>query len=148
MGEQAIISIFHIVPMNTDMIFHSPISWGNSYPWETYITDVNVAKYGSDICLGGTDITREMCSGAHIPQGNTYHCNMGRKMALLLSHTSAFSCLPCGFSHLYESCWSQRHSNRKPGCLNKPQFLRVCGEVIRLLLKSVLHILCVGAIPT
>ena len=23
------------------------------------------------------DITREMCSGAHIPLGNTYHCNTG-----------------------------------------------------------------------
>ena len=23
----------------------------------------------------GTDITREMCSGAHIPRGNAYYCN-------------------------------------------------------------------------
>ena len=23
------------------------------------------------------------------------------------------------FGHLYESCWSQSHSKRKPGCLNK-----------------------------
>ena len=27
------------------------------------------------ISVWGTDITREMCSGAHISQGNTYHCN-------------------------------------------------------------------------
>ena len=37
--------------------------------------DGKVGKYASDICIGGTDIMREMCLGAHIPQGNTYHCN-------------------------------------------------------------------------
>ena len=27
--------------------------------------------------FGETDITGEMCLGAHIPQGNAYHCNTG-----------------------------------------------------------------------
>ena len=43
-----------------------------------------------------------------------------RKMPLLLLHTFAFSC-PHGFWPLIydrESCWSQRHSKRKPGRLN------------------------------
>ena len=35
------------------------------------------ANYASDICSRGTDITSEICSGAHISQGNTYHCNTG-----------------------------------------------------------------------
>ena len=30
------------------------------------------------ISVWGTDITREMCLGAHISWGNTYHCNNGR----------------------------------------------------------------------
>ena len=29
------------------------------------------------ISVWGTDITREMCLGAHISRGNTYHCNTG-----------------------------------------------------------------------
>ena len=33
------------------------------------------ANYASDICSRGTDITSEMCSGAHISRGNIYHCN-------------------------------------------------------------------------
>ena len=40
-----------------------------------YITDANVAKYAQWYLFGGMDITREMCSGAHIPRGNNYHCN-------------------------------------------------------------------------
>ena len=53
------------------MRFRSPLSWGNSYPWETCITDANAARYGSDIFLGRgqTDITMEICLGAHVPWG-------------------------------------------------------------------------------
>ena len=53
-----------------------------------------------------------------------------QKMALLLPHTFVFSYLPHGFWHLYESCWSQKHSKKKPGCLK-----RIWSEVIRLLRK-------------
>ena len=35
------------------------------------------ANYARDICSWGTDITSEMCSGAHISRGNIYHCNTG-----------------------------------------------------------------------
>ena len=31
------------------------------------------------ISVWETDISREMCLGAHIPRGNTYHCNNGFK---------------------------------------------------------------------
>ena len=31
----------------------------------------------SDICLGNGYHYREMCLGAHISWGNTYHCNTG-----------------------------------------------------------------------
>ena len=41
------------------------------------------------------------------------------------------------FGHLYESCWSQRHSKRMSGLLNK--LLACCGEVIRLLLKYCIY---------
>ena len=38
--------------------------------------DVSAAKCMAAICVrGGTHITGEMCSRAHIPWGNTYHCN-------------------------------------------------------------------------
>ena len=69
MGEQGILSIFHIVPMNTDMRFHSPLSWRNSYPWETYITGFNVAKYGSDICLGEQISLGKCVRGHTFPEG-------------------------------------------------------------------------------
>ena len=57
--------------MNTDMRFPVHLSWGNSYPWETYITDVNVASYGSDICLG-EQISLGKCVRGHTFPGGTY----------------------------------------------------------------------------
>jgi len=47
------------------------LTLGNTYHcWQC-------ANYASDICSRGTDITSEMCSGAHISRGNIYHCNSG-----------------------------------------------------------------------
>ena len=53
--------------------YHASVSFedGNTYHWcfckGKLLTLV--------ISVWGTDITREMCLGAHISRGNTYHCN-------------------------------------------------------------------------
>ena len=61
------------------------LTLGNTYHcWQC-------AYYASDICSRGTDITSEMCSGAHISRGNIYHCNTG---SLLL-----YPCLNTILSH-------------------------------------------------
>ena len=84
--------------MNTDMRFHLALSWGNSYPWETYIPDVNVAKYGSDICLG-EQISLGKCVRGHTFPGGThitvtpaavcsFCCILRSTLLLLLSHNS------------------------------------------------------------
>ena len=51
----------------------------------------------------------------------------------------------CFLWSLYESCWSQRHSKRKPGCLNKLLAYLWWRYAV---FAYVLHILRIGAIPT
>ena len=72
---------------NTSISTLQPLSIVQPYALrtETYITACHGGfRKGKLLALviivRGTDITREMCSGAHIPRGNIYHCNTGESL--------------------------------------------------------------------
>ena len=72
------------------------------------------ANYASDICSRGTDITSEMCSGAHISRGNIYHCNTGyqRKIIEWFWHIPTAKRWACALS--------ERFFKEKPSFFDKP----------------------------
>ena len=57
----------------------------------------------------GTDITREMCSGARIPRGNTYHCNTGSNYGL---YKNIFNPRVGGFDSISPPIWHPSYPAR------------------------------------